>query len=535
MTALGRPTPLAGGIVGLVAALVVVAFYGNHWGVEVRPDTHSYLVADYPADLFRTPVYPLFLDAVRENLLVASLIQGMLFVVAALEVFAIPLVLRAPLWVATLAGLLAATNVFVLGHMKLAISEGLAVPLITTLALVFVLYFRSPSVATVWLLAFVLIVLGFTRIEWLLLALPVLLLTQAARFDLRRAAHAAVAMCAICCLVGLYVFANARLNGYTGISVVQRINLLGKVLEYQMQDEAPARYARLTAEIDEHLARGDASPYSFRGTRVSADHWAVAGEYAGATIVSAPLEYATKTVDAAFRGVYPYNPSQIADDGPFARLLELLEVVHRAAHSLFVLFPLLVNALALARRRSPAAGGMCALGIIGLLHLLAVAAGGYGDFTRLHVSIDPLRELVLVAGVAALGAVAFAPFKPRSEAPRIGRPVLKSRVVGSGVALAEAENELGVVGHPVWSPRRVESQLGLDLAHARDAASGIDDPLGDHRPRRAAHRREAVQHPHLGAVDLDVVHEPELDDVHPELGILHAVQCLDDVHARDHA
>jgi hypothetical protein len=364
-------------------------------------------------------VYPLFLDAVRENLLVASVIHAMLFVVVALEVFAIPLVLRAPLWVATLAGLAAATNVFVLGHMRPAVSEGLAVPLVTTLALVLVCHLRSPSVGTMWMLALVLIVLGFTRIEWLLLALPVLLLALALRFDLRRAVHTAVAIVAIYCLVGMYVFANARLNEYPGISVIQRINLLGKVLEYQMQDKAPARYERLTAEIDEHLARGDTSPYSFRGTLVSADHWALAGEYARATIVSAPLEYGTKTVGAAFRGVYPYNPSQIDDDGPFARPLEVLEAIHRAAHSLFVLFPLLVLSLAFAWRRSPVAAGMCALGIIGLLHLLAVAAGGYSDLTRLHVTIDPLRELVFVAGIAALGAFAFAPWlRPRSEAPR---------------------------------------------------------------------------------------------------------------------
>ena len=39
----------------------------------------------------------------------------------------------------------------------------------------------------------------------------------------------------------------------------------------------------------------------------------------------------------------------------------------------------------------------------------------------------------------------------------------------------------------------------------------------------------------LRPVDLDVVHEPELDDVHPELGILDTMQRLDDVFARYHA
>ena len=39
----------------------------------------------------------------------------------------------------------------------------------------------------------------------------------------------------------------------------------------------------------------------------------------------------------------------------------------------------------------------------------------------------------------------------------------------------------------------------------------------------------AVDHLDLRALDLDVVEQPELDDVHPELGILDLVQRLDDV------
>ena len=67
-----------------------------------------------------------------------------------------------------------------------------------------------------------------------------------------------------------------------------------------------------------------------------------------------------------------------------------------------------------------------------------------------------------------------------------------------------------------------------------DIRSGVHDALGDHRASRAAHRREAVRDLDLRIVDLDVVHQAELDDVHPELGILHPVECLDDVLSRDH-
>ena len=62
---------------------------------------------------------------------------------------------------------------------------------------------------------------------------------------------------------------------------------------------------------------------------------------------------------------------------------------------------------------------------------------------------------------------------------------------------AEAENELRVVRHAVGRPRRVERQLGLDLADTWYGARRIDDSLGDHRARRASHRGQAVEDLHL--------------------------------------
>ena len=67
-----------------------------------------------------------------------------------------------------------------------------------------------------------------------------------------------------------------------------------------------------------------------------------------------------------------------------------------------------------------------------------------------------------------------------------------------------------------------------------DAAHGVRDALLDHRPGGAAHRRQRVDHLHLLAVDLGVVEETELDDVHPELGILDRVQRLHDVCQSNH-
>src|SRR5437667_2554604 len=100
--------------------------------------------------------------------------------------------------------------------------------------------------------------------------------------------------------------------------------------------------------------------------------------------------------------------------------------------------------------------------------------------------------------------------------------------------LAEAKNELRVVGHLLWRPRRVPRQLDLDVLDLGHRARDLIDVLLNHRPDRAAHRGQRMDHLDLGALDLDVVEQAELDDVHPELGVLDGAQGVDDLFLRSH-
>jgi hypothetical protein len=102
-------------------------------------------------------------------------------------------------------------------------------------------------------------------------------------------------------------------------------------------------------------------------------------------------------------------------------------------------------------------------------------------------------------------------------------------------SLAEAEDELRVVGHLVRRPRRVEGQLELDLLDSGHLHRDAVDVLRDERAGRAPHRGQAVDHLRLVALDLDLVNEPEVDDVHPELGILDLAERLEYVVAAGHS
>src|SRR3954454_2657745 len=93
--------------------------------------------------------------------------------------------------------------------------------------------------------------------------------------------------------------------------------------------------------------------------------------------------------------------------------------------------------------------------------------------------------------------------------------------------LAEAEDELRVVGHLVRRPRRVPRELDLDVLDAGQLGRSAVDVLLDHRPSGTTHRSQAVRDLHLRACDADDLEEPENADVHPQPGILDAPHRLD--------
>src|SRR6266404_2475876 len=100
---------------------------------------------------------------------------------------------------------------------------------------------------------------------------------------------------------------------------------------------------------------------------------------------------------------------------------------------------------------------------------------------------------------------------------------------------AEAENELGIVRHLVGRPRWLERQVARHLTDAGDLPHDALDVLLDHLAGGAAHRRQRVLHLDVLALDLRVVEEAQLDDVHPELGILDLAERLDDFFLGRHA
>src|SRR6202030_3866659 len=81
----------------------------------------------------------------------------------------------------------------------------------------------------------------------------------------------------------------------------------------------------------------------------------------------------------------------------------------------------------------------------------------------------------------------------------------------------------------------IPGQVDLDVLDSIEVGDDRADVLLNHRPGRTAHRRQRVDHLDLRPGDLDVVEEPKLDNVHPELRVLDEVECFDDLFSRWHS
>lgn len=422
-------------ILVLISSFIVTAYYINHPSPEVYPDTPTYLAVTQHiiasgklVDPMRLPGYPLlitlvFLVAGQGNLAAVSIVQGILFVLAVLEVYIIICMVTHRSWIGLIVGLAVASNTYLLTSIKPILSEGFSLWVVTTLALALVLFIRTLRVSYFWLVVLLFLVAFMTRPEWIygpVLFFAFLLLVAARHGRFRRLApHALAAVLILYGVLGLYIYENATLNGYAGVSVVERINLLGKVLQYDMQNEAPPQYATLTQEINTFKkTSGKTIGYTpntlaDRYPELSANNWALADAYASSIVDHHPIEFFLKTIPIVFNDLPNHsNESQINPRGPFGGQLLLLEDLSQRATLLYWLFPfcaLMWLGLLFWRRtaRSRPVEMMGALTIVCFYELLLTSVGGYESYARLHSPFNPLM-LAVILGSLLLGPIVLA-------------------------------------------------------------------------------------------------------------------------------
>ncbi len=409
---------------------MTIFYYANAPYPGIDPDTPAYLTqaghildAGRFVDPARLPGYPtmialLFLVTGRGNLDAISVAQGVLYVLATLELYAaLCLVLRRA-WVAALIVAPVALNTHLLSYMRPVLSEGLALLLVATLALALVVALRWPGPRALW--GVTLALLGA--------------LSDAARVDVSAgpavrlsadpggAARTAAAAVAHGGSRARRALRNAR-RLRRAQSHTERLRLRHLHLECQSAGQGnavshggrgAAQYDDVTRLVKAHLARGDDDPWNVIREDyppLKSDYYALAGDYSLAIIRAHPVEFVAKSGPVAIAALTTVNPFRPIDPhGPFAPLLLAINAgIDALMRGGLRFFPLigagwLLWMLWWRRKPSLLAEAMGLFALLGGYGLALTVFGGYVYFARLRVPYAPLL-LIVVWGSAVLAAL----------------------------------------------------------------------------------------------------------------------------------
>lgn len=430
---------ILGGLLLIVTVLTVGLYYFYHPYAELTADTPGYLEfvrqlreTGNPINVFRLPTYPLFillitLIAGPDNLFAVSVVQGMLYILAVLECYLLAYLIFKRAWLAFVLSLLLATNVILISYSKILMTEGISLWLLITSILLAVRILQSGHWRLLKWLNLCLVLLFFTRPEWA--AFPVLLYAyllwmRCGRDKLRPLLmRLGLTLALLYTLLGGYVIGNLIINHYPGLTYVENMNLIGKVMQYQMQNEAPPQYEQLRRVIDDNVKHAHLTPYQLvaRHPELGRDNGRVLGDFARAIILRHPFEFGLKTVPMLFASLtsyYPVNTVPPPPGGPrhdwSERSVNALLSFHRMLYASNTLFPYcaLLWLVLLCWPRTRRQWSVQAMGLLTLTVLFAWALttlGGYflSDLMRVHIVFDPLITLTVWGTILALPTLLF--------------------------------------------------------------------------------------------------------------------------------
>jgi hypothetical protein len=417
----------------ILTAISTAAYYLNYPRVDINADTPAYLRVvnrflvhpDLLVDPGRLPVYPLFISLIyalagRGNLAAVSAAQAFLFVLMTLEVYAIALLLLRRAWAAFLIGLLVGTNLILLSYAKPIMTEGVAAFLLTSLALATLYYIRTLHLHALLSVTACLSLVIFTRPEWLYVPIPLyayLLLVTLRRGSRRHlrvyGISVLLSLVLIAGCVGAYIVRNGVQNHYQGFTGIENYNELGKILQYNMQDEAPPQDQAISRRLDRCIAHIDRDPYHVLPcVPALTDQYRYdvpAGVFARAIILRHPGEFLLKSLPLFFTSLIDYYPVTYHPGILASPLVAWLQTLHRALYWLNACFPLITLAwlVLLCWRRTGRRQEVLAMGMLVLLvgyGVIVTTLGGYRpeDYMRVHIVFDPLLIVLFWASLFLL-------------------------------------------------------------------------------------------------------------------------------------
>ncbi len=257
-------------------------------GIAIEPDSQEYYeigkrIITQPTlahviNPIRTPVYPVLAaslisiesriknhdsDDIHQNANLLLLFQAVFGLAAIIAWYYTLLALHIPVSLAFAIGALSAGNVPVAIWERRLMTEGVAASWIVLQTCAYIYAFRKPTRKAFFLMW------GFSAIGFLLR--PAFLLIPFAAFILLGAMHRSIKIwkstvllsCSFLVIPVIYMYLNASLHSYRGITVYSDINLLGIIMQSNLSLDAGAQESRIHGKLIEyHTASRD--DYVFR-------------------------------------------------------------------------------------------------------------------------------------------------------------------------------------------------------------------------------------------------------------------------------
>jgi hypothetical protein len=423
-----------------VGAQVVIQLQEPH--AVTYSDSSEYLAiarrlaaGDLTPDITRTPGYPAFLATIfalagAERLDAVALAQGLLIILAALEIYLLAYRLCGRRWEAALLAVLIGANLYIANWARVILAEALTYWLLVTILFCFERYLRRPQTLTLVVMTLLWIAAIFTRHQ--LLYLPAVLVGVLALRATRQRRFAAtwrplaLSLALSYGIVLAYMGAFAATYGSFGLSKVSNVNLLGTAMvlhaRYHMPlDGAESRFDQLRADALAFRG-GRPDPWGFIAAHPEYDTNAGApyGTFAMQVLRAHPGYVARGAYDA-FLNTTSWNqaPAALAplDKLPvwLAPLLQLSTLISLA----YACLPLLVLATAVTawRRQDDATPvTLFALMVVVVAHIAVAVLADFESFDRLRFPVD--WAMLLVAGIAVVALITgqIETRKPRDQA-----------------------------------------------------------------------------------------------------------------------
>jgi hypothetical protein len=433
-----RPHALALIALALVAIAVLGTYFLNSphaviefdsWnsvGTPTYIGTAQALLQGHVFSTGRLPGYPFLLamlGGAHGYYVVVLALQSLMFVAVVGATYWIAFKAFERRWIAFVVALLLATDVYVAAYSKEILSESLAMALVTGMLATLVIFARRPAPRLLWILALLALLVALTRSEWVFfpLAIAMYFAIWAVRRPLPRGVvlHGLAALVACYAAIGLYVAGNAAFNGFWGTSEINNISLLGKVMQYDMQLEAPPQYHDQALLVDRYVNVLHLNVWHVvtENPSFASDHYALAGAFGRAVILRDPVKFAGLSARLALTENADVDEPllHVAADGTFRLPLRALAHYTSARYAADWLLPALAVLwflFPLVYRRPHALEAMGPVALVALYGTVIIAVGGFDEFGRYHTVFIP-AVVLLVWGTLLLNVEIAAQAKNR--------------------------------------------------------------------------------------------------------------------------